>query len=177
LLGNCQILILPLLATELGSRSVVLDGEIMCVDAERNPNSQTYYFGEGSFGCGLMARTSVTCLSSRERPGCVRSCTESVNVCSLATTLKLGESLFRLACENELEGIDAKRKYDPYIQNHVSWLKIRNQEYAQRADFVLKNFCLQPQWNTPERSQLELRFPLPEKRSSQNVAGNLVLCQ
>lgn len=42
-----------------------------------------------------------------------------------------GESLFRLACENDLEGIVAKRKYDPYLPKQASWLKIRNANYSQ----------------------------------------------
>jgi len=42
-----------------------------------------------------------------------------------------GEALFRLACENDLEGIVAKRKSDPYLPDHASWLKIRNQSYSQ----------------------------------------------
>jgi len=44
-----------------------------------------------------------------------------------------GESLYRLACENDLEGIVAKRKFDPYIENQASWLKIRNTNYSQWA--------------------------------------------
>ncbi len=42
-----------------------------------------------------------------------------------------GESLFHLACDNDLEGIVAKRKFDPYIENQASWLKIRNAAYTQ----------------------------------------------
>jgi hypothetical protein len=42
-----------------------------------------------------------------------------------------GEKLFRLACERDLEGIVAKRKYDPYIAGHAQWLKIRNPAYSQ----------------------------------------------
>jgi ATP-dependent DNA ligase len=37
-----------------------------------------------------------------------------------------GEGLFRLACDNDLEGIVAKRMFDPYLPEHASWLKIRN---------------------------------------------------
>ena len=44
-----------------------------------------------------------------------------------------GESLFRVACRHDLEGIVAKRKSDPYLQGHASWLKIRNREYSQWA--------------------------------------------
>jgi bifunctional non-homologous end joining protein LigD len=44
-----------------------------------------------------------------------------------------GEGLFRLACENDLEGIVAKQKADPYLPEHAAWLKIRNQQYSQWA--------------------------------------------
>lgn len=42
-----------------------------------------------------------------------------------------GEGLFQLACEHDLEGIVAKRKGDPYLAEHASWLKIRNHNYSQ----------------------------------------------
>ncbi len=41
-----------------------------------------------------------------------------------------GESLFRLACDNDLEGIVAKRKFDPYLPDQAGWLKIRNTSYS-----------------------------------------------
>ncbi len=44
-----------------------------------------------------------------------------------------GEGLFRLACEHDLEGVVAKRKSDPYLVEHASWLKIRNHDYSQWA--------------------------------------------
>jgi bifunctional non-homologous end joining protein LigD len=42
-----------------------------------------------------------------------------------------GEKLFRLACEQDLEGIVAKRKGDPYLPAYAEWLKIRNRTYSQ----------------------------------------------
>jgi ATP-dependent DNA ligase len=42
-----------------------------------------------------------------------------------------GELLFSVACDNDLEGIVAKRKFDPYLPNLASWLKIRNTSYSQ----------------------------------------------
>jgi hypothetical protein len=42
-----------------------------------------------------------------------------------------GEGLFRLACENDLEGIVAKRKSDPYLLEYANWLKVRNSSYSQ----------------------------------------------
>ena len=43
------------------------------------------------------------------------------------------EPLFRVACEHELEGIVAKRRGDPYLPQHASWLKIRSDSYSQVA--------------------------------------------
>lgn len=44
-----------------------------------------------------------------------------------------GEELFRLACENDLEGIVAKHLAYPYAIGtaETSWLKIRNRSYSQ----------------------------------------------
>jgi bifunctional non-homologous end joining protein LigD len=44
-----------------------------------------------------------------------------------------GEQLFGLICEQDLEGIVAKRKGDPYLAEHAQWLKIRNHSYSQWA--------------------------------------------
>ena len=41
-----------------------------------------------------------------------------------------GDGLFRLACENDLEGIVAKERQAPY-EPETRWLKIRNQSYSQ----------------------------------------------
>ena len=42
-----------------------------------------------------------------------------------------GQGLFQLACKYDLEGIVAKRKSDPYLPEHATWLKIRNKKYSQ----------------------------------------------
>ena len=42
-----------------------------------------------------------------------------------------GQGLFQLACQHDLEGIVAKRKSDPYLPEHATWLKIRNRNYSQ----------------------------------------------
>jgi ATP-dependent DNA ligase len=41
-----------------------------------------------------------------------------------------GVGLFRLAREHDLEGVVAKR-VRPYLVEHATWLKIRNQNYSQ----------------------------------------------
>ncbi len=43
-----------------------------------------------------------------------------------------GTGVFRLACENDLEGIVAKHKYAPYLADREpTWFKIRNRSYSQ----------------------------------------------
>ena len=45
-----------------------------------------------------------------------------------------GQELFDLVCKRDLEGMVAKRKYDPYLlDGSAAWLKIRNREYSQWA--------------------------------------------
>ena len=44
-----------------------------------------------------------------------------------------GEELFALACKCDLEGIVAKYKFGPYLQDTAQWLKIRNLKYSQWA--------------------------------------------
>ena len=36
----------------------------------------------------------------------------------------------RLACANDLEGIVAKHRFGPYLQQQAQWLKIRNPKYS-----------------------------------------------
>jgi ATP-dependent DNA ligase len=43
---------------------------------------------------------------------------------------QFGKRLFQIACEQDLEGIVAKHKNDPYTPG-TKWLKIRNQQYSQ----------------------------------------------
>ena len=42
-----------------------------------------------------------------------------------------GEHLFRLVSERDLEGIVAKRKFDPCLLDNAKWYKIRNRKYSQ----------------------------------------------
>ena len=43
-----------------------------------------------------------------------------------------GEGLFRLACEQDLEGMVAKHQYAPYLpERETTWFKVRNRSYSQ----------------------------------------------
>jgi ATP-dependent DNA ligase len=43
-----------------------------------------------------------------------------------------GDGLFRLVCENDLEGIVMKPKASPYADNR--WVKVKNPNYSQAKD-------------------------------------------
>jgi bifunctional non-homologous end joining protein LigD len=45
-----------------------------------------------------------------------------------------GEALFRLACEQDLEGIVGKNKRSPYLLEQGNWLKIRNRNTPNGRD-------------------------------------------
>ena len=61
----------------------------------------------------------------------------------------IGEKLFQFACERDLEGIVAKRKFDPYLPDSATWLKIRNRNYSQwigREELFERERSSDPDW-------------------------------
>jgi hypothetical protein len=61
-----------------------------------------------------------------------------------------GERLSSLACENDLEGIVAKRRGDPDLSEHATWLKIRNQNYSEwtgREELFERERAVEPNSN------------------------------
>jgi ATP-dependent DNA ligase len=58
-----------------------------------------------------------------------------------------GVDLFRAVCENDLEGIVAKRKDGLYTPEETSWVKIKNPLYASLADdsSVARNEAVLPE--------------------------------
>jgi ATP-dependent DNA ligase len=61
-----------------------------------------------------------------------------------------GEEFFELACERDLEGIVAKRKFDPYLlDGSATWFKIRNPNYSQwvgREELFERERDHNPEW-------------------------------
>jgi ATP-dependent DNA ligase len=48
---------------------------------------------------------------------------------------RMGEKPFHLVCQRDLEGVVAKRKFDPYVLDGSSvWLKIRNRQWVGREE-------------------------------------------
>ena len=115
-----------------------MDGEIVCLNDEGKPEFRDLLFRRGAarfvaFDLLWCDGQDVRYVPLTERKHKLRSIlpTDSDRVMYCDHVERDGESLFRLACENDLEGIIAKRKFDPYLPDKASWLKIRNPNYFQ----------------------------------------------
>jgi ATP-dependent DNA ligase len=128
------------IAAEVKAPSPVLDGEIVCLDAGGKPQFRDLLFRRGeprfvAFDLPWCEGEDLRSLTLIERKGRLRSIVrhsgDRLLYCDHVE--HDGESLFRVACRHDLEGIVAKRKSDPYLEGHASWLKIRNREFSQWA--------------------------------------------
>lgn len=141
------------LARDLMGRGCVLDGEIVCLDAQGKPQFLDLLFrrAEPRFIVFDILWDEHAKSDNEEETRRFRNGEDLRYLPLTDRKLRLravvpkrgerllycdhisadGEGLFRLACQHDLEGIVAKRKADPYLPEHASWLKIRNQEYSQ----------------------------------------------
>jgi bifunctional non-homologous end joining protein LigD len=141
------------LARDLKGRRCVLDGEIVCLDADGKPQFRDLLFrrAEPLFYAFDILWDEHTKSDDDEEIHRFRNGEDLRYLPLIDRKLRLhavmpkrgerllycdhidahGDGLFRLACEHDLEGIVAKRKCDPYLPDHATWLKIRNHEYSQ----------------------------------------------
>jgi bifunctional non-homologous end joining protein LigD len=141
------------LARDLKGRRCVLDGEIVCLDAEGKPQFANLLFrrAEPAFYAFDILWDEHAKSDDEEEMRRFRNGEDLRYLPLVNRKLRLhavvpksgerllycdhldadGEGLFRLACENDLEGIVAKRKSEPYLPEHATWLKIRNHSYSQ----------------------------------------------
>jgi bifunctional non-homologous end joining protein LigD len=141
------------LARDLKGRRCVLDGEIVCLDAAGKPQFRELLFrrAEPLFIAFDLLWDEHTKSDDEEEMRGFRNGEDLRYLPLIDRKLRLhavvpkhcerllfcdhvdqdGDGLFRLACEQDLEGIVAKRKSDPYLAEHARWLKIRNQAYSQ----------------------------------------------
>jgi ATP-dependent DNA ligase len=133
------------LAGDLNGRRCVLDGEIVCLDSEGKPQFRDLLFRRNEphfMAFDLLwdehAKSDDEVEQRRFRNGeDTRYLPLSDRKLRLRTVVPTrgkrllycdhidadGEALFRLACENDLEGIVAKRKSDPYLSAHTVGLR------------------------------------------------------
>lgn len=140
------------LARDLNGRRCILDGEIVCLDAAGKPQFRDLLFRRAEplfYAFDILWDEHAK--SDDEENHRFRNGEDLRYLPQVDRKLRLravvpkrgerllycdhidgdGDGLFRLACDHDLEGIVAKRKSDPYLPEHASWLKIRNREYSQ----------------------------------------------
>lgn len=126
------------IADELGGHTVVLDGEIVCLDDAGKPQFYDLLFRRDeprlcAFDLLWCDGEDLRYSSLVDRKRRLRSLLpESDRIFYCDHVEKHGESLYCIACENDIEGIVAKKKGDPYSPG-TRWLKIRNKNYSQWA--------------------------------------------
>lgn len=141
------------LARDLKGRRCVLDGEIVCLDSQGQPQFRELLFRRAEpffYAFDILwdehAKSDDEEEMRRFRNG---EDTRYLPLVDRKQRLRrvmprhgerllycdhvemLGQELFQLACERDLEGIVAKRKFDPHLPDHASWLKIRNHNDSQ----------------------------------------------
>src|SRR5689334_1819176 len=142
------------LARDLRGRRCVLDGEIVCLNPHGQPQfrdllfrrAEPYFYAfdilwdahawsddeqeRRRFANGEDTRYLPLSDRKQRLRAVVRRGSERL---LYTDHLELdGDELFRLACEHDLEGIVAKHKGAPYLDNESpTWLKIRNRQYSQ----------------------------------------------
>jgi bifunctional non-homologous end joining protein LigD len=118
--------------------SAVLDGEIVSLGSDGKPQFYDLLFRRGEprfvafdvLRChGQDLRYSPLLERKQKLRAVLPSDNPSILFCDHIEAH--GEELFKLACENDLEGIVAKHRSGPYLQHHAQWLKIRNHGYSQ----------------------------------------------
>jgi bifunctional non-homologous end joining protein LigD len=127
------------LPAELRARSAVLDGEIVCLDRHGETHFKDLLFRRGeprfyAFDLLWCDGDDLRCLPLIDRKLQLRSIVphHGGRLLYCDHVDGDGEKLFRLACQHDLEGVVAKWKSGPYLQERpTSWIKIRNQGYSQ----------------------------------------------
>jgi bifunctional non-homologous end joining protein LigD len=125
------------LPQECHAQNAVLDGEIVCLDKAGNSQFKDLLFRQGepryyALDVLLCNGEDLRHLPLADRKHRLRDLIpgngERLLYCDHVEGM--GEKLFHLVCQRDLEGTVAKRKLDPYLPS-TSWLKIRNRNYSQ----------------------------------------------
>jgi bifunctional non-homologous end joining protein LigD len=127
------------LRLECRAQNAVIDGEIVCLDETGNSQFTDLLFRRGqprfyAFDLLSFNGEDLRYLPLEERKHKLRAILpRHGNRLLYSDHIELaGEEFFHLACELDLEGIVAKRKFDPYLlDGSATWFKIKNQNYSQ----------------------------------------------
>jgi bifunctional non-homologous end joining protein LigD len=124
------------ITSALAGHEAVLDGEIVCLDAEGRPQFYDLLYCRGSvcfavFDVLWLDGVDLRSLPLLERKRRLRQLVHGKPALLYVTHFeRRGTELFKEVCRLDLEGIVAKFKHAPYgLEN--SWVKIKNPEYSQ----------------------------------------------
>jgi bifunctional non-homologous end joining protein LigD len=130
------------LAVRIGNalmpRSVVLDGEIVCLDKRGHCQFNDLLFrrGEPCFAAFDLLHSGGKDLRKEQlldrKHGLRRILGNGIAPLIYADHIEgSGIGLFQKCCELDLEGVVAKHKHAPYDPERPTWFKIRNRNYSQ----------------------------------------------
>jgi len=130
------------LATEIGNalkpRSMVLDGEIVCIDDRGHCQFNDLLFRRGEPCFVAFDLLDAGGIDVRREPLLDRKHElRRIIGSSLPPIIYAGHiegsgvALFEKCCDLDLEGIVAKYKHAPYDPEQATWFKIRNRNYSQ----------------------------------------------
>jgi bifunctional non-homologous end joining protein LigD len=131
------------IARAVRASSIVLDGEVCCLEPDGRSNFRRLMFREDSpyfyaFDVLSLNGLDIRSLSLLARKRLLRSVMPNVEsrLRYLDGVEECGTDLYRLACERDWEGIVAKWERGTYQtdMSRTSWLKIKNPEYSQMVD-------------------------------------------
>ena len=121
--------------------SAILDGEIVCLDAEGRSQFDQLFFRRDTpcfvaFDLLWLNGQDLRRLPLISRKAALREIVpaqSSVLLCS-DFVREHGRELFRVVCESDLEGIVAKPQTSLYTPEQSTWIKIKNPNYSQGKD-------------------------------------------
>ena len=144
---------------ECRAKQTVLDGEIVCLDENgvsqftdllfRRGEPRFYAFDLLSVNGEDLRYLPLTDRKHRLR-GAIPPSGGRLLYCDHVESA--GQELFNFVCRRDLEGIVAKRKYDPYLlDGSATWFKVRNREYSQwagREELFERERSKDPDWDS-----------------------------
>jgi len=123
----------------------ILDGEIACLDGQGRSQFNRLLFHRGfpvfcAFDLLWLDGRDLRDLPLIERKRVLQSIIprELPHLLYVDHVESEGERLFRLACQQDLEGVVAKHRLSQYRLDANDWIKVKNRQYTQaigRSDF------------------------------------------
>jgi bifunctional non-homologous end joining protein LigD len=158
------------LATELRGRTAILDGELVCVGADGQPQFYALMFRRAqplfyAFDVLSLDGEDLRELPLLERKRRLRRLVprRGSRLLYVEHVGRRGRDLFRVICERDLEGIVGKLAHAPYITQPSPWVKVLNPWYTQKQnrhdvfDRRLQNRAVKPKSVTDGKRRAETR--------------------